>query len=300
MGYQNLKQFQDAMLVAGITPPFAIQLDGAIHRFYIEGDKKGSKNGWYIFFDDFISCGVFGSWKTDFSKVWCSQQLLKMNSSERFIFDKKVKEAKIQWRLEREEIQKTASVRAERIYLKSSRVNLNHPYLLRKRVQAFCAKQDHNNLVLPVVDFAGKIWSLQYIAPNGKRWFLKEGSITEHFIPVQKYALGIQYLVCEGFATAATLAECYPEYSVIAACNAGNLKSVALELRKRFPESKIIICADDDRLSSTNTGVVKGREAAIAAQAFFTCPEWPMGAPQELSDFNDLACWSSSQSEAIA
>lgn len=296
----KIEQFRVAMLSEGILPPFEIQLDGLIHRFHVDGDKHKSKNGWYVFYDDLIACGVFGSWKTGASIVWCSQQSQKMNFQERAVFEKKVIEAKHKLRLEREKVQKLAAVKANRIYFKSSTVNPNHPYLIRKRVGSFCARKDHHNIVLPIVDLKGKIWSLQYIAPNGDKWFLKEGLIAEHFIPVQKYALGARYLVCEGFATAATLAECYPEHSVIAACNAGNLKLVTVGLRKHFPKSEIIVCADDDRLSSTNIGIIKGREAAIAAQAFFTSPEWPKGAPQELSDFNDLACWKSLQWESIA
>lgn len=295
----KIAQFRAAMLSLGISPPTDIQADGEIHRFYIEGDKKGSKNGWYVFFDDFISCGVFGSWKTGESRTWCSHSQ-RITLQEQAVFEQKITTAKHQLKLDREKSQKFAAINAGRIYFKAAVANPKHPYLLRKQIQPFCAKQYRKNIVLPIVDFKGKIWSLQYITPNGDKWFLKDGLISGCFILVQKKSWNVKYLVCEGFATAASLAEFYPEYTVIAACNAGNLKPVAVGLRRYFPQSEIIICSDDDRLASFNTGIVKGREAAMAAQALFTKPEWPKGSPQELSDFNDLACWQRQNRGAIA
>ena len=35
----------------------------------------------------------------------------------------------------------------------------------------------------------------------------------------------------------------------------------------------------------------KARAAAIAADALLALPQWPMGSPETLTDFNDLAAW---------
>jgi putative DNA primase/helicase len=129
--------------------------------------------------------------------------------------------------------------------------------------------------------------------------FLTDGAIKGNFIPVQgHHAHGVKLLICEGFATGASLAHAYPKACVIAACNAGNLKPVAVTIRKQLPQAKIIICADDDRLNTNNPGINKGREAAIASGSLFVKPNWPDGAPTHLTDFNDLVCWQSNREVA--
>lgn len=102
---------------------------------------------------------------------------------------------------------------------------------------------------------------------------------------------GRKILIVEGFATGATLAMKYTDYCVIAACNSGNLKHVAMKIRQTISNAEIVICADDDRLNPENPGISKGREAAILAGAFFSKPNWPEDAPISLKDFNDLECW---------
>jgi putative DNA primase/helicase len=78
---------------------------------------------------------------------------------------------------------------------------------------------------------------------------------------------------------------------VLAALNAGNLKPVAVACRQHWPSAEIIIAGDDDRQTNGNPGATKAREAAIAAGAELALPQWPEGAPENLSDFNDLAVW---------
>ena len=61
--------------------------------------------------------------------------------------------------------------------------------------------------------------------------------------------------------------------------------------RSLWPAAKIIVAGDDDRLTTGNPGLTKAREAAIAADALLALPQWPSGAPESLTDFNDLAIW---------
>jgi putative DNA primase/helicase len=58
------------------------------------------------------------------------------------------------------------------------------------------------------------------------------------------------------------------------AFNAGNLKPVALALRKKFPEAKIILCADNDRFTPGNPGVSKAREAALEVNGRLYVPRF--------------------------
>lgn len=296
MDYNQIMQlFQAEMSVNGIAPPKDIVADSKLHRFHVEGDKTGSKNGWYVLYLDGISCGVFGSWKKGSYFKWSSKIKSLMTATERNQQREKIKEAcRIRDEMKTKE-QNQASSRAEDLWYSSRPVNPDHPYILKKRISVFCARQSGKEIVLPIVDIDEKIWSLQYISETGDKCFLSNGAIKAHFIPIQIRSDDKRILICEGFATGATLAKKYPDASVIAACNAGNLKSVAMNIRSRLPTAEIAICADDDRLNPDNPGVNKGRMAAIAASALFTKPNWPEGCPTNLKDYNDLDCWLNDQ-----
>lgn len=289
---QIIRLFQAEMLSKGINSPNEIIADGKLYRFYIQEDKKGTKNGWYSFYSNSIPCGVFGNWKTGLTHKWCSKNREHMNSLEIEQFQQQMREAKHQREKLRIEEQTDAAKEAERIYHSCPNANASHPYLVRKCIKPFFAHQKGNYLVLPILNFDGALRSLQYIAPNGKKWFLINGAIIGNFIPIQHQLVeSMRILICEGFSTAGSIAQEYPDACVIAACDAGNLKAVAVDIRLHLPRAEIVLCCDDDRLNPTNPGIKYGREAAFAAEALFTSPNWPEDAPANLTDFNDLQIW---------
>jgi len=289
---QIIDRFKSEMLSQGITPPHEIIADGQLHRFHIDGDKSRSKNGWYVLYLDGIPCGIYGSWKKGAYLKWCAKNKDQLNSLERSQQIEKIKEAcRIRNTLKAQE-QHEASSRAEYLWRRYEKASSCHPYIVKKRILPFYARQYGKEIVLPVIDFEGKVWSLQYISESGEKRFLANGAIKSHFIPVQERpADKKKTLICEGFATGATLAKKYPTYCVIAACDAGNLKPVAMHIRKNLPDVEIVICGDDDRLNTENTGANKARSAAIAVGALLSMPKWPEDAPESLKDYNDLACW---------
>ncbi|MGL6028231.1 MAG: toprim domain-containing protein [Legionella sp.] len=291
---QIIQLFQAEMLSKGITPPKEILMDAQLHRFHVDGDKLSSKNGWYIIFNDGIPCGVFGSWRIAGTHIWCVKNQQLMNSLELLAFRNQIEQAKIKRDQDRKIQHEKASILAERLWNLACAAHLNHPYLVQKLIRPFYARQKGDDLILPIIDFFGNFWSLQFISSEiGKnKWFLPNGLIKGHFIPIQgRPGDGTKILICEGFSTGATLAQDHPNYCVIAACDAGNLKPVAKVIRHNVPNAEIIICADDDRLNSINTGLVKAREASIATGSLMFKPKWPDDAPNHLTDFNDLACW---------
>jgi len=83
--FNTSKNFKAYMQNVGITCNHDITIDGRIHRFYITGDKKGSKNGWYVLYDlgNGLLAGYFGSWKLDIKEKWCSRSQGKLTSQER-------------------------------------------------------------------------------------------------------------------------------------------------------------------------------------------------------------------------
>jgi putative DNA primase/helicase len=295
MNFNQITQlFQAEMMSKEITPSSYIIADSQLHRFYVEGDKQGSKNGWYILFaDNVVPSGVFGTWKIGLTHIWCSKKRQYMSQYELEEHKKQIVQAKRKFEEERLKAQQEAANRAEKLWESRTYITYSiHPYLISKQIGICCARWLGDSLALPIIDLDGKIWSLQFIRPDGTKMMLTDGAITSHFIPVQGNPNeGRKILICEGFATGATLVQHYPNDCVIAACNAGNLKPVALLIRQKFPKVEMIICADDDRLKKENTGLIKAHEAAIASGSLFTRPEWPEGSPKSLSDFNDLACW---------
>ena len=172
--------------------------------------------------------------------------------------------------------------KAERIRRESQSADPNHDYLVAKGIQPHRARQRGDWLVLPVVGFDRHIWSLQFIARDGTKRLLTGGKKQGCFIVVDGRMPAERVLICEGFATGATLAETEPASLVLAAIDAGNLHAVATGARCQWPDIEIVVCADADEV-----GIAKGRAAALAASAKLAVPEFPAGV--EGSDFNDLA-----------
>lgn len=191
---------------------------------------------------------------------------------------------------DKEMIEKRAKAKQEanRIWGISIPAKPNHPYLWLKGIQPFIARQLGNKLVLPITNIEGEITSLQYIHPNKFKELLRWGAKKGNFIRVNGDISNPKILICEGYATGASLANCYPNACVISAIDGGNLEPVAVSIRNRFPMAQITICADDDRRSEGNYGITKARAAALASGAFIATPQWPLNAPETLSDFNDL------------
>ena len=80
-------------------------------------------------------------------------------------------------------------------------------------------------------------------------------------------------LLCEGYATAATVFSATGEATAVA-FNAGNLPAVARALRVKFPNIKLVICADDDAQTPGNPGRTKAAEAARAVGGFVAVPRF--------------------------
>ncbi|MGN8160620.1 hypothetical protein ACS8YF_18355 [Salinisphaera sp. SWV1] len=85
-----------------------------------------------------------------------------------------------------------------------------HAYLIKKRVQRHRARQYGNRLALPLYDFDRILHSLQFIGPGGDKRLLKGGRKQGCFIPVSGRMPTSRVLICEGWATGATLAESEP------------------------------------------------------------------------------------------
>lgn len=157
------------------------------------------------------------------------------------------------------------------------------------------------NLVIPVQDGAGKTYGLQVIFAkkiDGKRdkdftppGFAKKG----HYFQIGLVQRGGVVLLCEGFATGASLYKA-TGLPVVVAFDAGNLLPVAQALHKAHRHDvRILICADDDYITAAKTGKNPGRDAAntaaLAVDGQVVWPIFPGERPSDRkgpTDFNDL------------
>jgi putative DNA primase/helicase len=97
---------------------------------------------------------------------------------------------------------------------------------------------------------------------------------------------GLLY-IAEGYATGASIHEA-TGYAVAVAFNAGNMVAVARTMRSKFPNLRLILCADDDTGTPGNPGLVKAREAAQAVGGSLAVPDFGNSRPEGATDFNDL------------
>jgi putative DNA primase/helicase len=231
-------KFHQALRDSGLNTSSPIIFDGKIHRFYVGGDKKGSRNGWYVLFDGNIPAGKFGSWKTGLSKTWSSKSCKEMTSYEQSIYKNQIEEAKQLRKKELAREQLNASKAADKTWKKSKPVSISNKYLKRKKILPYGLREDENrNLVVPIYDQDGCIKSLQFIKENGEKRFLSGGAIKGNY-----YTLGSlqseHIFICEGYATGATIFQAY-EGLIIIAFNSGNLLSVAKNIKKNSQKKEL-------------------------------------------------------------
>lgn len=275
------------MAEAGIAPasPLTPAASGQIQRFEIATDKRGNLNGWIVCYCNGFDSDVyvFGSWKLGSTHTFSSNGKATTDPATRLQIESARREAE---RVKAEEQRQVARACFEQ--WEKAKPATQHPYLSAKGIKPHLAKADADNwLLIPVVDTAGQLTSLQYINPNGGKSFRKGGKISGCFCPIGYGESASTILVCEGFATGATLREA-SGLPVVVAFNAGNLKPVTMALRLKHQQAKIIVCADNDHTNQTqNVGLAKAEEAAKLAGAFMVYPHF--AANDNGTDFNDLA-----------
>lgn len=272
------EDFRLAIISSGLSFSDKIIADGKLHRFHLEGDKSGQKNGWYVLYDGVIPAGAFGCWKRGLNETWCSKHKANLSAAEKSAFQEKILQAKLLREKETQDKYFTARTKAKDIWRSSILAPKKHRYLIKKNVKSHKLRLYKNSLVIPVMDIESTIHSLQFIDEAGEKRFLSGGKKKGCFL-----TLGSPYSVlniAEGYATAATVYECTGVPTVVA-FDAGNLIHVAKAWRSKHPEIKITICADNDTKSPINTGVVKAKEAALAVGGFIAIPPCH-------GDFNDF------------
>lgn len=304
----GLQSIEDACRAAcesiGVIYKF-VPADGEFHRLDLIDDNRGEKDGGIKLFPDRRG-GIVWNYKSGERKnFFVNDNRISgeaITPAEREL----IKAAQQRRQIEQQVRQDKAARRAMALWQEAKPApEKDHPYLIRKQIKPHGARvgtwkrtvQDdkgkhhllviENTLILPLVDQNGVIRSLQAIFTekhpelNRDKDFLPGGALAGLF-----WLIGPRtdkLLICEGFATAATLHE-ESGYRVYIAFAANNLMTVGLIVRKRLPDAEIVFCADNDTKTPGNPGLTKATEAALAVGGSVAVP--PMA-----GDFNDYAVY---------
>ncbi len=255
----NYTSLVEAIAASGLGTPDVIH-DGLIHRFTAPDDRPGSNNCWYV---SHGTAGAFGSWKLGFTTTWSDGKA--SNNAELL---EEIREYQRHRAADREIQHQDAAVEARNFWSLAS-TSINHPYPINKRITPYDARQAGNMLLVPMY-FAGKLVNLQRIFQNGKKRFMKGARVTGCYMPLGDLTDHIH--ICEGYATGCSLHDHLP--TVCVAFNAGNLKPVALAIRKKYPRIKITVAADNDIDTDGNPGLEKAEDAAAVVGGDFIWPDF--------------------------
>ncbi len=274
----------------------------------VDGGRE--KRGWYILHEftttagDMLLVGSFGVWrgnenhaqKIDLRKTPISEEqrrALKLRLAE----DRKAADA-----VRRRDAERAAE-RAAQAWARLE-PDGDSDYLAAKKVSGYGLRYTKNGTaVLPLLDTSGRIHGLQFLRtaatakqvkrPAKEFWpagLVKKGHF--HLIGSPDWVV----LVAEGYATAASL-HMATGHAVAVAFDAGNLMPVAEALKKRYPRTKILLCADDDAWTEGNPGITSAGAAALAVGGELVAPAFAdedarqarhAANGHKLTDFNDL------------
>jgi len=277
--WDHEREFIEAMRLSGIPFKGNLIADGSIHRFAPQG--KSDKDGWYVFYG---MAGAFGDWSQDIHEKW-SPKNQDLSYEDRERLSEQIEKAK---RASGEERQRSYEEAASRALTEwNSFSERGAPsYLTRKKVEAFGVRFRGEMVVIPLKDAAGKLWSLQFIAPDGTKRFLSGGRKKGCFHHIGVLEDGKPIVITEGYATGASVHMATHQPTIIA-FDAGNLDPVIEELKRAYPRSPILIAGDDDHWKEHNVGREKAEQVVNKYGCSVVFPRFK-NTETKPTDFNDL------------
>jgi putative DNA primase/helicase len=292
-------------------------MDGKPHRIRADGDKSREKAGFYVGHLDGFPAGYAKNNRTGSETTW--------RATGHSCTPEERAEARARAITQQQERERERHLMHEKTALKLSEraaslvlipYDRPTPYLQAKGVTPTLGVLTDRlgaTTYVPAYDVKGRLWSMQYIQADGTKRFAKNSRKEGCFHPVgggvDLVARAGVVVIAEGYATAASLSDVVrahsPSVACVAAFDSGNLLPVAKALRERFPNTPIVLAADDDKRlehgKGVNPGQTKAHEAAREVRA--TTVVSPVFAPGEadagLTDFNDLATRSALGREAV-
>lgn len=260
--------------------------DGLIHRFDDPTGRPGNQACWYVYHPAPQSYAVFGSWRYGqnyYTDLRCKNLVNSKPFRKLLIEQSKQKYADAAAR------QELAALTARSIWELAEPASNNNKYLKKKVLPPFDLRSRDGALLIPLHD-GMQLVNLQRIFPDGRKRFLKNGKTKGCYYQFGVVTDAPKVMLCEGWATGATLHMWYG-MPVFCAMTVSNLLQVAVNILQRYPQVELIICADDDRKTTGNPGMYYAQQVQKKLGGSLFVPQWPDDAPLELTDFNDLYLW---------
>ena len=263
-------------------------MDGQIHRVPLIG-KPGGKDGAYCGYLDGVPSGWSQNYVTGEKSKFVSsgvQLTEEEKAKQRAEHARKLQEREAK----RQRDYDIAANNAKRVLNNSVEADKNHAYLQEKGIKPYIAMENiYNQLVVPVQNIHGDIRGVQFIEENGSKKFLSGIEKKGNFALLSEEAKDVsKALVCEGFATGASLHEA-TKLPVVVAFDAGNLEEVSKALAEKYKGIEITVCADNDQYKDNNIGLECAKKAALAVGGKLAVPQFTKEEQaRKLTDFNDL------------
>jgi phage/plasmid primase-like uncharacterized protein len=265
-------------------------IPGEIGRCRVEG--RDSLDGAYKFFSD-----GRGGWCQNWAagaevEFWFCQDGVQLSPEEREALQRAIEAEKQRAAAEREaEHRRVQGEQRRRFDAAVSAVE--HSYLTDKKITAYGLKLDGDKLLVPMRDTDGDLWNAQEISPDGKKHFPWHGKKKGLFHQIGgDPATDDTLAIAEGYGTAASI-HAATGHTVLVAFDRGNLKPVAEAMRRKWPQTTLIIAADDDHATERdrgdNPGTNDAMDAALAVNGKVAHPDFTgVTRTDKQSDFNDL------------
>lgn len=280
-----LHAFRRALEARGIVVPGALIADGLLHRCDAAG-KNGKGDAAYLLHLDGTPAGGFINWRDGRDwESWCFRSPTSLSQSEQRALRQRFEDAARERAAASAERHRQVADRAGRIWSSARPADDLHAYLVSKGVRSHGLRVYKGAIVIPVIDPAGAMSSLQFIGTSGSKRFLKGGRVEGGSFLVG--SVSDPLCIAEGYATAASIHET-TGFGVVVAFHAGNLIMVASDVRRRYPAAKLIVCADDDGATEGNPGLTAATSAARAIRGHLAMPASEIDANGTSIDFNDV------------
>lgn len=291
----GIEEFRAHLAAQGLFPQ-TLLADGKLHRFSV-GDGKKNDHGWYVLHDMPIYAAAYGNWaESDEAHKWSQRRRNTFTQEERDAYREQMRKASEQREQERS---KNAAECVERVKAQWKAIKgatQDNLYAERKGIKPYGARQMGGNpkgaLMILIRDGESNLTSAQFINADGSKKFATGGKVGGCYFGLK--GKGFEHdstiLICEGYATACTIYEAFKErFTVVAALSAKNIGPVAKVIKGRFPNSRIVICAEDDWKKADNVGLVCARDASLMIGAALAVPEFGADRKEKETDFNDMA-----------
>lgn len=293
----QISQFLDAMREAGCAPVSGVEIvaDDVLRRFQVDGDKPKTENGAYqLRIDpDGFAVGWFKTWKDGVTHSWHSKTSRKASADEKAEAKKRIEDMKQARAKAEADAHRLAAEKAERLWAEAKPATGDEDYLKRKQITGEGCRVMGDAIVVPMRK-DGRLTGLQFIQPDGSKRFLYGSDVDGSYHSLARKGDDLATIaICEGFATAASVRAAMG-WPVIVAFNAGNLKPVAKSIRDKYPDARIVICADNDqwtviRGKHHNTGRIEAQQAAVTiGGAQVVWPDVPEDDASCRTDWNDI------------